>query len=184
MIYLTRSDPAHNISRFYALRLQPDLFGQVCLVRKWGRLGSTGTVRCEVHATEAGARSALHDRIKRKWNRGYRSPAFSASLPRTSYPGCKPEGPSHACEARFTTAGSGPTASNILGCDGRCRWSDDHNTDDGWTATDETSTEPNLCEQVGHGGTKCRFIQSHAPRAVAPTQVLLIEISNERVSVR
>ena len=37
MITLTRSEPAKNLHRFYALYLTPNLFGEWVLVAEWGR---------------------------------------------------------------------------------------------------------------------------------------------------
>jgi predicted DNA-binding WGR domain protein len=48
MIKLTRSDPAKNMHRFYALQLAPSLFGEWILVAEWGRIGSPGTVQEKV----------------------------------------------------------------------------------------------------------------------------------------
>ena len=73
MIYLTRQDAAQNISRFYSMHLQPDLFGPVCVVKEWGRLGAAGTVRQEVYSDESVARAAMTERMKRKAKRGYRT---------------------------------------------------------------------------------------------------------------
>jgi predicted DNA-binding WGR domain protein len=39
---LRRIDPARNMGRFYALSLQPDLFGTVSVVKEWGRIGQSG----------------------------------------------------------------------------------------------------------------------------------------------
>jgi predicted DNA-binding WGR domain protein len=71
LIVLRRIEPQRNMRRFYALSLQPDLFGTVSVVREWGRIGQPGTVRQEVYADEITARAALVLRIQRKINRGY-----------------------------------------------------------------------------------------------------------------
>jgi hypothetical protein len=42
---LHRSDPAKNLRRFYRLDVQPDLFGQWCFIREWGRIDSSGQTR-------------------------------------------------------------------------------------------------------------------------------------------
>lgn len=42
MIILERVNASQNMSRFYAMDLQPSLFGDVLLVRRWGRIGSYG----------------------------------------------------------------------------------------------------------------------------------------------
>jgi predicted DNA-binding WGR domain protein len=57
--------------RFYALTLQPDLFGTVSVVKEWGRNGQAGTVRHVVCADETAARAALALRMSRKMKRGY-----------------------------------------------------------------------------------------------------------------
>jgi predicted DNA-binding WGR domain protein len=41
-ITLHRIDAARNMRRFYLLDVQPDLFGQWCFIREWGRTGSAG----------------------------------------------------------------------------------------------------------------------------------------------
>ena len=73
MIYLTRQDATQNINRFYSMHLQPDLFGPVCVVKEWGRLGAAGTVRQDVYSDEHVARAAMSERMKRKAKRGYRT---------------------------------------------------------------------------------------------------------------
>ena len=41
-VTLRRIDPAKNMARFYALDLQPDLFGAIMLMKQWGRFGTGG----------------------------------------------------------------------------------------------------------------------------------------------
>ena len=41
-IRIERVDPDANMYRFYRLRLMPDLFGGVSLLREWGRIGTQG----------------------------------------------------------------------------------------------------------------------------------------------
>jgi hypothetical protein len=41
-VHLRRVDSARNMSRFYRLDIQPDLFGGVLLVKQWGRIGAAG----------------------------------------------------------------------------------------------------------------------------------------------
>ncbi|ASS60230.1 MULTISPECIES: WGR domain-containing protein [Rhizobium] len=33
-------DASKNMARFYAMSIEPTLFGEVCLTRRWGRIGS------------------------------------------------------------------------------------------------------------------------------------------------
>jgi predicted DNA-binding WGR domain protein len=72
MIVLRRIEPQRNMRRFYALSLQPDLFGTVSIVKEWGRIGQHGTVRHVVCADETAARAALALRMSKKIKRGYR----------------------------------------------------------------------------------------------------------------
>ena len=44
-ITLTRIDHARRMARFYVLDVQPDLFGQWCFIREWGRIGRSGQLR-------------------------------------------------------------------------------------------------------------------------------------------
>ena len=52
-------EPEQNVARFYALMVELDLFGRVILVRHWGRIGSKGRERAEVHADEGEAAQAM-----------------------------------------------------------------------------------------------------------------------------
>ena len=47
-VTLHRIDPTRNMSRFYRLDVQPDLFGGVLLVKEWGRIGARGRTVSEV----------------------------------------------------------------------------------------------------------------------------------------
>ena len=40
--HLRLIDPDWNMARFYAMSLQPTLFGAWALLLEWGRIGSTG----------------------------------------------------------------------------------------------------------------------------------------------
>jgi predicted DNA-binding WGR domain protein len=61
-------------ARFYALHLQPALWGAVDVVRTWGRLGHRHRPRCLVasHPDEGSARVALRHLVRRRLRRGYR----------------------------------------------------------------------------------------------------------------
>jgi predicted DNA-binding WGR domain protein len=71
MIVLRRIEPQRDMRRFYALSLQPDLFGTVSVVKERGRIGQPGTVRQEVCADLTAARAALALRMSKKIKRGY-----------------------------------------------------------------------------------------------------------------
>jgi predicted DNA-binding WGR domain protein len=74
---LIRIDPACKAYRFYRLALCPDLFGGIALVREWGRLGSPGRRRLDLHPDEDAARRALERLVRSKCRRGYREAASS-----------------------------------------------------------------------------------------------------------
>jgi predicted DNA-binding WGR domain protein len=69
-VHLRRIDPARNISRFYRLDVQPDLFGGVLLVKEWGRIGAQGRIVAEPYDSEALAAVALQRQAERKRRRG------------------------------------------------------------------------------------------------------------------
>jgi predicted DNA-binding WGR domain protein len=71
MIRLTRLDPDQNMRRYYGCHLQPSMLGTVDLVREWGRLGKAGTIRVDRYASDADARAALAETVRRKTRRGY-----------------------------------------------------------------------------------------------------------------
>ncbi|NVO29522.1 WGR domain-containing protein [Donghicola sp. C2-DW-16] len=72
-LHLTRRDPSCNMSRFYALSLEPTLFGEVMLIRTWGRIGTSGQVKVQTFTQPAEAIDAL-DRLRhQKLKRGYRA---------------------------------------------------------------------------------------------------------------
>lgn len=70
-IILHRIDSAKNMRRFYRLDVQPDLFGQWCFIREWGRIGSAGQVRTVPYDTAAEAHEALARQQRGKERRGY-----------------------------------------------------------------------------------------------------------------
>ena len=48
-IHLHRVDPARNMARFYRMSSTPSLFGDICLVREWGRIGRPGRIRIDLY---------------------------------------------------------------------------------------------------------------------------------------
>ena len=80
-IILHRTDPAKNMRRFYRLDVQPDLFGQWCFIREWGRIGRAGQVRMIPYPTAANAHEALVQQQRMKERRGYASKVPGASSP-------------------------------------------------------------------------------------------------------
>ena len=76
-VHLHRVDAARNMRRFYALTLEPTLFGEVALVRAWGRIGTAGQTMTSTFASENAARAALARLAGQKCRRGY----HAAKLP-------------------------------------------------------------------------------------------------------
>ena len=70
--HLHRIDCVRNMERFYRLSATPSLFGDVCLVREWGRIGRRGRIRIDLYATaeDANAARIALEHVKRR--RGYR----------------------------------------------------------------------------------------------------------------
>ena len=73
-LHLRRVDPGRRMHRFYEMAVQRDLLGGAVLVCEWGRIGSPGQVRREVHRDEGEAVDALIARARAKTRRGYRLP--------------------------------------------------------------------------------------------------------------
>ena len=66
---LHRVDPAGNMHRYYRLDVQPDLFGEWCVIREWGRIGRLGRVRVEAYPAETQAMTKLMRVQSRKQGR-------------------------------------------------------------------------------------------------------------------
>jgi predicted DNA-binding WGR domain protein len=73
-LVLYRIDSTKRMHRYYRMDVQPDLFGAWCLMREWGRIGSTGQTRSVSFPTPHEAEAALHRHRRAKERRGY-SPA-------------------------------------------------------------------------------------------------------------
>ena len=72
MLVLERRDARCNKARFYVLAIEPTLFGDAGLVREWGRIGSRGRRRLDLHADMETAGEALEMWLARKAQRGYK----------------------------------------------------------------------------------------------------------------
>ena len=72
MLVLERRNASRNMARFYVLAIEPTLFGEMSLVREWGRIGSWGRRRLDLHPNRAAAAESLDAWLVRKARRGYR----------------------------------------------------------------------------------------------------------------
>ena len=70
-LYIERTDPARNMARYYALSIEPTLFGTFCLTRRWGRIGSSGQSIAHHFDREKEAVAMFLDLLCRKRARGY-----------------------------------------------------------------------------------------------------------------
>jgi predicted DNA-binding WGR domain protein len=72
-VYLTRRDPSRNLARFYRMLIVPTLFGEWVLLREWGRIGSSGTVRAVPYPNAGLAMLEMQAIVRAKVKRGYHS---------------------------------------------------------------------------------------------------------------
>lgn len=70
-LVLYRHDAKRNMARFYALALEPTLFGNIALIRRWGRIGTHGRQKIELFAEPKSAEVALARLRYSKLQRGY-----------------------------------------------------------------------------------------------------------------
>jgi predicted DNA-binding WGR domain protein len=71
--FLERVDPDEHISRWYAVSVQPTLFGRVAVVRLWGSRESDFQQRkAQPYDDEGSARAAAGRLVQEKIRRGYR----------------------------------------------------------------------------------------------------------------
>ena len=69
---LQKIDPGCNQRRFYALSVQPTLFGEWAFIREWGRLGHDGgQIATAYYPTECEALDACATLRRHKLRRGY-----------------------------------------------------------------------------------------------------------------
>lgn len=78
-LYIERQDPARNMARFYALSIEPTLFGHIAVSRRWGRIGTHGQQKVEVVDSELEALRRLCALLASKRKRGYRPPILPGS---------------------------------------------------------------------------------------------------------
>ncbi|KQU96053.1 WGR domain-containing protein [Ensifer sp. T173] len=70
-LYFQRIDPSRNMARYYMLSIQPTLFGEVSLIRAWGRIGTRGQEMSHHFASETDALVLLRKIVRRKSAKGY-----------------------------------------------------------------------------------------------------------------
>ncbi|WP_347881486.1 WGR domain-containing protein [Ancylobacter polymorphus] len=80
-LYVERRDTVRNMARFYALSIEPTLFGEVCLTRRWGRIGARGRAKCHTFKREEEAVQLFLGLLRGKQKRGYRAISRDAAKP-------------------------------------------------------------------------------------------------------
>jgi predicted DNA-binding WGR domain protein len=70
-LYCQPIDKSRNMARYYALSVQPTLFGEIAVMRSWGRIGKAGGEKSELFFSEEQALSHFLDIARRKSKRGY-----------------------------------------------------------------------------------------------------------------
>ena len=66
VLVLERVDRAKNMARFYVLSIEPTLFEDLALVRRWGRIGSAGRQRIDLHPSRPIAQMQLKGWLDRE----------------------------------------------------------------------------------------------------------------------
>ena len=90
VLVLERVDRTKNMARFYVLSIEPTLFEDLALVRRWGRIGSAGRQRIDLHPSRRVAQIELTKWLDRKRRRGYQLQGLTAGARR---PAARPTGP-------------------------------------------------------------------------------------------
>jgi predicted DNA-binding WGR domain protein len=66
-----RIDPKANMARFYSIELAPTLFGEVTVLRRWGRIGTRGRTAIVTWPSSGEAETAANRTLRQKSRRGY-----------------------------------------------------------------------------------------------------------------
>lgn len=74
-VFLERVDRASNCYRFFSISVEPNLFDDVSLVVRWGRIGTRGNLRIRASGAESGISDMAADIVRAKVARGYRPTA-------------------------------------------------------------------------------------------------------------
>jgi len=71
-LYVERTDASKNLARYYAMSIEPNLFGDACLIRRWGRIGARGQSREHHFTREEEAVRLFLQLLRKRRSRGYR----------------------------------------------------------------------------------------------------------------
>ncbi len=70
-LYVERTDASKNMARYYAMSIEPNLFGEACLIRRWGRIGARGQRLVHHFEREEEAVGLFLELLRQKRKRGY-----------------------------------------------------------------------------------------------------------------
>lgn len=70
-VHLHRIDPNANMARFYRIDLAPTLFGEVAVLRHWGRIGTNGRTSMQTWPSIGEAETSASRTLRQKSRRGY-----------------------------------------------------------------------------------------------------------------
>lgn len=71
LAHLHRIDADANMARFYCIDLAATLFGEVTVLRRWGRIGTYGRTSLETWASAGEAEASANRTLRQKSRRGY-----------------------------------------------------------------------------------------------------------------
>lgn len=71
-VFLERVERASNCYRFFGVAVEPNLFRDVSLVVRWGRIGTRGSVRIHASGPESEISGAAAKIVRSKIRKGYR----------------------------------------------------------------------------------------------------------------
>lgn len=69
--YAERCEPGRNIARYYAVSIERTLFGDLCVVRRWGRIGARGRIIRQCFDQPSAALAFSTSLARKKMGRGY-----------------------------------------------------------------------------------------------------------------
>ena len=83
-LYVERIDATRNMARYYALSIQPTLFGKPSLLRCWGRIGTRGQQKIHLFEDERQAVGLFLELALQKRKRGYRPRTICGNRAKTT----------------------------------------------------------------------------------------------------
>ena len=86
-LYVERTGPTKKMARYYAMTIEPTLFGDCCLTRRWGRIGTAGQEKVHHFEREEEAVRLFLDLLRQRRARGYRPRSNTTSHRTTRLPG-------------------------------------------------------------------------------------------------